>query len=975
VPRIDVATRLNMLERVQSISRELNQKAGSQEPITEKENSKLAAAVARRQGLLAVATLDPRCFDDESSGSGHATTVRDLVKRFAADEEGTSAGLLRAGEEVGLHWRRLAAAVRKRAEDARRAGPEKAAENLLAAERLARQMDGASASLVPGNPVQEARKVRVHDLLLWLARRTYQDHWYDENNQPYYRAAAELYLNGARDLIAGGSDLTAQQKQDRQKKVAQTRKYVEQPAEQKAELVRPRRTDFTGESEIRLQFALDRGAVPAGYPVAWLTASPGLRYAAGRQVLDLKKEATKQLTFALEPPAVADPNKRVERLESTLEVRFRGKRQPVATKVNVYLRPDVVWSKPEPPPEAGIAVRASKEIHDRFAPRNGAIAIVLDCSGSMSPWYEASQRPNRQDYINYQQMEYSRFLGKNKRCKYHEATKALGEVLQDLPAGVQVSVIVFSHAVVDADGVPDGRFEPRTPEDTIEIIREPQAWNPNQGPALIKRLERLVPFNETPLVRAIRKAHKYGFPEGHKGFKTLLVLTDGEDNRFDGDTALKNLHPGTKSIAEWITAEFKASPVRLNMIGFRVAQGEQEGLTKQFKEALENLPRSGGLRGAFYAMDEVDKLKAALARGLKQKLSFTLERDRTPANEEDDGHTVSLGLPDDDDDWAMVPPGDNRVRVELDRPLEQRIHVEPGDFLLIKVRDDGKGFERLVYGDDWEKLRLRRDQDGWALSLLQNQLSRTEKQRLDLTLAVESRRDRERDEHGILRQIKPRQVWFDVKPAGDEKFDGTLRWTDLRGYPGRTLGLELTNWPPRAGGADPAAAKVTAYWNGDEDPRRAVEMPLPGMGGNFRAFEGEEAVLGGDPTDKVVIESVEIKRYRVEVEPGRRREENCLIVRVSHPRGKPVWLLPDSRLDVVGQEHRFYHEADKYTGIFWGNVTVAGANALLKRFYVYSVQAFKGAPGTLNCPLEPNPPSDREFRPSSVLQLRRKANQ
>ena len=71
--------------------------------------------------------------------------------------------------------------------------------------------------------------------------------------------------------------------------------------------------------------------------------------------------------------------------------------------------------------------------------------------------------------------------------------------------------------------------------------------------------------------------------------------------------------------------------------------------------------------------------------------------------------------------------------------------------------------------------------------------------------------------------------------------------------------------------------------------------------------------------------------------------------------------MPES-LGAVGQEHRFYTQAGKYTGIFW-NVTKEQAQAL-KSLTLVSVEAAKkkavavpklelGAPDTVGRPLKP----------------------
>src|SRR5207248_5280908 len=62
---------------------------------------------------------------------------------------------------------------------------------------------------------------------------------------------------------------------------------------------------------------------------------------------------------------------------------FRGQVIGATTSVGLHRVPEVVVFEQGPPPVAGIAVRAPDAVHQRFAPGTGAIAIALDCSGSM----------------------------------------------------------------------------------------------------------------------------------------------------------------------------------------------------------------------------------------------------------------------------------------------------------------------------------------------------------------------------------------------------------------------------------------------------------------------------------------------------------------------------------------------------------------------------------------------------------------
>src|SRR5262249_1793030 len=163
-------------------------------------------------------------------------------------------------------------------------------------------------------------------------------------------------------------------------------------------------------------------------------------------------------------------------------VYFRGQLRPVPQKVNVYLQPDIVWAQPKPPPTAGVAVRADPEIHQRNALSRGAIAIVLDCSGSMAPWYGYNLPPDQfpAPYRAYRNKTYMQHFG-GKLCKYHEATKALDGLLRELPKGVQVSVTVFSDVPTDNDGQPVEGPDERAggkAENTVKMIRPPSAWDP-----------------------------------------------------------------------------------------------------------------------------------------------------------------------------------------------------------------------------------------------------------------------------------------------------------------------------------------------------------------------------------------------------------------------------------------------------------------------------------------------------------------
>src|SRR5262249_17721921 len=141
------------------------------------------------------------------------------------------------------------------------------------------------------------------------------------------------------------------------------------------------------------------------------------------------------------------------------------------------------------------------------------------------------------------------------------------------------------------------------PEDTIAAVRKPSPWDPKDLGPLMKELEELVPFLETPLVRAMVKAKNEGFPPNATGFKTLLVLTDGMDNRFERkekktgkvigyDDVLQGIRKDTK-LKSWVAKEFEKVGVVINFVGFKVEKGEAKDLQDQFKDTVESLDPKG----------------------------------------------------------------------------------------------------------------------------------------------------------------------------------------------------------------------------------------------------------------------------------------------------------------------------------------------------------------------------------------------
>jgi hypothetical protein len=964
VPQMDPEVRRRLLQSLREVSRGLHDRTvwrfSGAAPMTPECNEELARDQARRQGRLSLAALGERWFDD-AVHFPNAARYRDVasrVERLTTDPAWAESADA-VGAATGLRWRRLPEAVAARTAEARTLPLAEAAERLVVAERLARQAGPVFASLLTGRPAEEARRLRLHDLLVWQAERTLADHWYgdDPQGEPYYRLAGLRYTRDARDLAgASANDLTAPQRQARLASAG----GIEERLRRRGDLVPevPKPIDLTSERRLTVRYVLRptaQGWVPPGYAVAWAKTERFLDpLRPGRQRLDIRDRQSAPVVADL-VPVRAGPPARLPRVDETavaLEGFYRGQVIRSRTPVRLHRAPDTVWTEhPTGGLPAAVAVRATPDVLRRFAPQNAAVAIVLDYSGSMRAPVDGAD-----------------LLDRNTPCKIKEALDALEEVLSQLDPGTTVSIWIFGQS-----GPPGSRTIPDV-EKTIQMVRTPSVWS-GQRQELRDLMDHLrppalQPWNETPLIRALWTAKERGFPRDFKGFKTVIALTDGLDNRFAQDTELQRLHqnklaglpPGQK-MARFIEEEFKDTGVQINLVGFRVdepgkpAKEAEELFRKQFS-VIGKL----SVPGKIYTAERRDRLIADLKKAVRRELRFFLEREdggAMPPQFREGGQVSSDPR---GDRWLTpLEPGAYRVRVLADRVLPQRVHLEPGDCLLVTVAGDGDNlhFEPVRLG---ASASLSVAKDGWLLAAHQDQ--RLPDGSAQLLLSVENGKDGPAGRSERLWQVKPRAVWLEVGAPGRGGVPA-LRWGNLPGYPAPAWDVTLPDWSARAAAADRPA--VTAWLNGEDEPRcYAREFD---RGADFETFftrAGNREVRVKDPRNQVVIESVTVEPFDVESAPGGvARTEPCLVVRLRYTTGHPVWADVKG-LSIQGKEHRFYAHAGKYTGLFWP-VTRDDVQHRLQAIHVIPADEFKDQETTRRLQLHLNPPDPSSIRPQPAL--------
>jgi hypothetical protein len=871
---------------------------------------------AQIQGLLALATLGARWFDDrevfkEQAQGDFPSTQAKVSRTLRADSEETglwSAELAETGESIGKRWLELTPEIDRLASEEKGISLfPNFQERLTKADRLGRLADAQAPPVEGIEPTGRLRETQVHDVLLAMARRAWLDHWYaeDPKAKPYFLVAGSRFIDDASKLVEHSPLLQP------------ARDILAQKG--KLSLKGPPSRVLTSERNAAISYTIEAGDdVPQdGYAVVEpvvkpATDAPLKLEAAHTGFRAVARDArNNSIDFVVASPLIArfetDPsmNRPVfEQAPLKVEGSFRGQRFDFTSNIQVHPVPDTVAIGPPVPgtDDAGIAIRASKEIFDRFGAGTGALAIVLDCSGSMK---DPAIAP-----------------------KFEQATSALDEVLGQVPKGTTVSVWTFSQ-LPDRFRGPNGQIPPQLyaeanqlklePERTIEQLRAPKPWSNVQIDPLIRRLKDIQPYFDTPLVHAMLQAAQCDLGNA-KGLKTLLVLTDGDDNRLEQDAVF---NPNKLKIPQFITERFKAMGVQINMVFFTPAgdRNEIEKARKNFEQPLRQLVPPG----SFNTAANINELKAHLRRAIIRKLTCQI---LTKAGEPVSNGDLDVSKPGEKQIWSRaLPPSIYTLRVEADKPYEREIDLREGDRIIVNLvegPDREIAFQRALYADSPEFPNPQRNEAGdWKLAVLANKgQHRAEAVHLQIVSSLE-RTDLDpatpaRDLHRI-EQIRPGFAWFrlDARDVRDPDRQFSLRWHERIFFPGPVYHLEVPKWiNDVAAPAKLAKPILKAWWWFEPDTTLPAAGTFPlDPPGSTSAFPYPRSVEGNDD---VTIESIGVEDHQIEVEPDKRRPDSCLVVRMAF-RGSPYIVDPAgfTGVKVVGYEHRLYSQARKYTGLFW----------------------------------------------------------
>ena len=585
-----------------------------------------------------------------------------------------------------------------------------------------------------------------------------------------------------------------------------------------------------------------------------------------------------------------------------LHGRFRGQVLHCEIPLTIAPTPEIVVRNDPPPPSASIAVQADTDLLRRYGrSEEGALAIILDCSGSMGP--PVNSPPDSPS-------------------KFREVIRAVAQLLPRITRGTQISVYIFGQEILPAENSqPDA-------ERTITRIVDPFLWNPDDPNHLRWVMSRIEgpgfrPFNSSPIVKAMLRARE-DLP-GTAGFKSILVLTDGKDSSFEG--ADPKPISGGGEVATFLRDHFAAADIEINIVGFKVVDSDDE-IRKQFG-IIETFPR----RGHFFLATNAASLASALNQALRPTLSYWIQA-------LDQSRSIGpIPLVDSPEALTAIPvePGDYRLVVDAGPRREAILHVNSGDNLAVGLTSSGGQVrvDRLTWTDGLVPRPVERSvktrQAEWKVSVLQAQALGAD--RVEMRTSLELRPSTREQDLARIRApravalARPEAVWMEISAPRGPLAPMTQRWSPRFDAPAPTWGASVDHWPKDE------RPTLRAWWAIDN----LVPIDRIARGPDFPPIDQYRNL--GTAIPGVEVESVTVERTPIERRHDLAEEQSFLVVRLKYPPGEPYWVELMG-LGPIPAEHRFYRQVHRYTGIFgpWNDAMAGPVTGLA----IHSVAQFKG---------------------------------
>jgi hypothetical protein len=774
--------------------------------------------------------------------------------------------------------------------------------DLVAATAMCRLIPGAFVDFVKDeakkrvNPVDRLRRLNMGRMLHWQAKRSLEDHWFEpgENkNTPYYDGVAKSYLTSASGLFDEGQmpDSLRNEATEVEKKLA----FI------KLNVPKIEKIFWTTQGELTFAFQVKpEPGLPKGTPMVWLQVAKKGQAAEKGKVWPRK---------AIDPWTKPADSYLLDNSSFTgggelvfhLHVYYRGQHIYEAVPAERSQPNVIVKHTPALKENTKLAVRMDSTFD------YGAIAILLDNSGSMD-WRHPKEGNNN--------VVANRNKKPPERRRFDYALDALDQVLRGVPEKTYLSVLTF-----DDDRTTAMSFRPSTP------------WLKEDLGTLRKRLEGIKLGGGSPIAQATIKTMADGFPRaGFKGPKVIVVLTDGSDS--------SSIDAGGRKTNAQIAQELKeagdiygdVAVVVVCFIDKEVDAGEYKSASEQFggvrqfqrKGAFQDVSKGGDLGNVIEALIRPrvqlwDRAEQNVIAEFKNGVPINYHKDATLF-------------------WKQVDPGDYKAKVLQTAPNSSvDVQMLPGQkmFMVLRRRDTDLSLKRaiLAYQPESEQRRLpRKEKQDWVVTLMESFVPGTTN--VDLQLRQLLTFEKKDINQNPIRQPQPGFAWLELEAATGVKPDTVFRWWRDWNVAAPAYRVQMKDWFPTT------QPKVSTWFWPEEREIFLRNRDL--LKRESRAVPFLESAQNA-ADDSAVIEAVDWKETEIEDANGKFVKKECLIVRVRHPQGRPVWVDMDFRAPHVGSEHHYFTNARSCTSYFYGFSKVDRVNLTLM-----DIPAFKAAAQALD---------------------------
>ncbi|QDV78653.1 hypothetical protein K2D_22600 [Planctomycetes bacterium K2D] len=846
VPDIEVAERIRLLSSVTpTVQSDVMESINGKEGI----HHELEIGERSRRARLALAIVGRRVYERAVEGRDvYQDTVRAVTQDVDAANQATRACASLMISALNDSRALSEIVVDSGADEAHR-------QRVVRAAAALRRFAGAAAQNLPPSLLEEVRRVGRYDYLLWEAERSLSELWSDAQpgEGPRFQSLAMAYL-GAADRLIPGREST-----DRLAAVAS------QPLVWK--LNAPASVNLVSSVAPAFSLKIEASDSPLGHDadgVAAVKLSIPEGYALIGAATNCRRGVAIQPGAGLAENAVVvghtgDTVDIASQSDLRLSGWFRGSQFESTVTLRNLATPTAEFVDAPRRPGAGVAILDTRAEADNAA--DGAIAIVLDASGSMGPGDEAAS-------------------------KYRQAVVTLESLLRDLPTGVQVSVWVFGQAV-GGDKTTD------KPEGTIVRVIDPVRWNPADKAQLqdvMRELAypRIEPWNESPLVRAMLMASRD--LRSAAGYKSVIAITDGVDNRIAGDAYA---NPMNLPLDALMREELSGAGVSVQVIAFRVDVPEQTAARQQFSFLNQLSPA-----GRWWEASETSELERMLRQAFEESQTTPLYTASATALRGPAGvATVSNGLHPLTWPSAPVPEGVYDLPRLTNDATPQKALLSDGDLLLLAARQTTGGLylSSKSFSANQPLTQPAIETAGWRAAVLCDRLLPNG----DRSTLVCIEKQPDSQPMPMLKLERPAAVWFEASDDPAQR----LRWRRLDGYPAPCWEVE---WP-----AGSATGKLAVWWAKANAPTANVAVRPDLLRRELVDFVGHSWRLDGE---SIVLKRLAIETQRLPDARGEIVEQPCLVVEL---RGAIRCLTRLQGYSTAGQRQQWFDEAQASVATFW----------------------------------------------------------